>query len=156
VSAQLLDDLVRDEDLREKPYVCPAGHWTIGVGHNLEANPLTGQQWKTLLDRQWITVSISPAGCRWLLETAAREVELSCATTFRWWGTLDQVRRDAIVNFVYNLGMTRALGFRRMLDAMHARDYDRAADELLDSLYARQVGARATRLAHMIRTGVRP
>lgn len=37
--------------------------------------------------------------------------------------------------------------------AMEARDYERASDEFLDSLYAKQVGKRADEVAEMIRTG---
>lgn len=156
MSAQLLEDLERDESYRAAPYKCPSDFWTLGIGQNLEANPLTGQQWKQLLDAKMLALSISPAGAKFLLAQAVQNVEAQCAITFKWWRALDEVRRDALVNLCFNIGMTRLLGFRRMLEAFNARNFEHAADELLNSRYAKQVGARARRLAHMIRTGVRP
>jgi len=52
------------------------------------------------------------------------------------------------------MGIQKLLKFKKMLAAAEAGDYDKAADEILDSKYAKQVGARATRLAQMMRTGL--
>jgi lysozyme len=51
------------------------------------------------------------------------------------------------------MGLPRLHGFVKMLDGLQRRDYHRAADELLNSKYAKQVGARSDRVAQMIRTG---
>ena len=60
-----------------------------------------------------------------------------------------------LCNMAYNLGVPRLLGFERMWAALAAGDYERAADEALDSKWARQVGARAARVAALIREGGR-
>jgi lysozyme len=53
----------------------------------------------------------------------------------------------------FNLGISRLLHFRRMLSALEQGDYQKAAVEMLDSKWARQVGKRATHLNHMMKTG---
>jgi len=53
----------------------------------------------------------------------------------------------------YNLGIKGLGGSRRMLSAMEYGDHSLAADEALDSKWAKQVGARAERIANLIRQG---
>jgi lysozyme len=151
----LVDDLKRDEGFRANPYLCSLGALTIGYGRNIEANPLTGAEWRALWDSGDIAVSLSEEGAEKLLRSAIADCEIRCATTFRWWSSLDRPRQEVLINMAFNLGMTRLLGFRNMLAALGAGDYGIAADELLDSRYARQVGQRAQRLAIQLRTGVR-
>jgi lysozyme len=155
VSAQLLMDLERDEGYRAVPYRDSRGIWTFAVGRNLEDRPLTGAEWKTLLDAGEISISISSAGAGRLLAADANAVVIECSHAFPWWPTIGEVRRDALANLAFNIGLTRLLQFRRMLAAIARQDWESAASELLDSDYARQVGQRAVRLAHMLRTGQR-
>ncbi len=66
---------------------------------------------------------------------------------------LNSVRRGVLVNMLFNMGLTRVSKFKKMLSALSIRDWDRAADEMLDSKWARQVGSRATHLADLMRKG---
>ena len=150
----LLEDLTRDEGYIATAYKDSLGIWTWGTGRNLEANPLTGAEWKALLDAAEISVSISLAGAQRLLGNGIRDAEQQCASTFTWWPTLDHVRRDAITNLCFNIGLQRLMGFRFMLQAMARGDYETAATELLESRYATQVKGRAQRLADQLRTGI--
>jgi lysozyme len=59
-----------------------------------------------------------------------------------------------LVNMAFNLGPTRLKGFKKFIAAFDAKDWDGAVIEMLDSKWAKQVGARAIRLAKMVRTGV--
>ena len=56
----------------------------------------------------------------------------------------------------FNLGINRLMKFVKALDLMRANRYDAAAQEMLDSKWAKQVGARATRLAEIMRKGEFP
>lgn len=116
------------------PYRCTAGKLTIGYGRNLE------------------DVGISKAEAEILLENDIREC---CRKlfTFHWFYGLDQARKIALVDMCYNLGFEGFCKFKRMIDALSVRDYDRAADEMLDSKWAQQVGRRAQELAQIMRTG---
>lgn len=151
----LLTDLERDEGYRATPYVDTVGIYTIGIGRNLEAAPLTGPEWRALLDAGELSVSVSHAGAQRLLGNGVIAAQRQCTQAFGWWPNLDEVRREVLVNLTFNIGMQRLVGFQKMLAAVKAGDYDIAAEELLDSRYAQQVGTRAQRLAQQLRTGVR-
>lgn len=58
---------------------------------------------------------------------------------------LDSVRRSAVVDMVFNMGVSGVRSFEHMLFALRHGDWIRAANELMDSEYARQVPARARR-----------
>jgi len=66
---------------------------------------------------------------------------------------LDPVRRGVVINMLFNLGFTKFRGFFNMRQALRRGDYGSAADEMLDSQWARQVGRRAEELARIMRTG---
>ena len=70
------------------------------------------------------------------------------------WAECNPVRQTVLACMVFNMGLTRVLGFKQMLDAVRRNDWPRAADEMLSSQWAGQVGARANRLANMMRYGV--
>ena len=57
-----------------------------------------------------------------------------------------------MMNMAFNM-QGKLLTFVDTLAAMKRGDYAAAADGMLNSLWARQVGARATRLAAMMRSG---
>ena len=58
-----------------------------------------------------------------------------------------------MIDISFNLGQTLLRGFKKALDAMATEDYDRAADEFMDSRWAEQVKGRAPEVTEMIRTG---
>ena len=58
-----------------------------------------------------------------------------------------------MIDISFNLGQTRLRGFKKALDAMATEDYDRAADEFMDSRWSEQVGDRAVEVTEIIRTG---
>ena len=53
----------------------------------------------------------------------------------------------------FNLGVPRLCKFKNMWAAIHEKDFDTAAEEMLDSRWAEQVKGRATELAEMMKTG---
>jgi lysozyme len=59
----------------------------------------------------------------------------------------------ALTDMVFNLGMTKFLGFKKMIQAIKDKDFDKAAIELMDSSYARQVKIRAIKNRDLIRGG---
>lgn len=127
--------LLRDEGVRLYPYTDTVGKLTIGCGRNLTDTGLSLQEVDVLLDNDLARF------------TAAVLARVAFAVR------LDEVRRAALTNLAFNLGIEGLLGFRKMLAALEAGDSERAARELLDSKYAGQVGPRAERLAEQLRTG---
>ena len=124
------------EGVKNQVYKDHLGIETIGVGRNLKDRGLSDEEVDMLLAN----------------DIAIVEEELD--KQLPWWRDLSEVRQRAIADLVFNMGMPRLHGFVKTLDALQRRDYQTAADELLNSKYANQVGARAIRIAEMIRSGL--
>lgn len=132
----LESQLERDEGVELKPYLDTVGKWTIGIGRNLSDNGISIDEARQMLKN----------------DIAIAKAELSAKVPV--YSRLDAVRRDALVNMVFNLGMPKLLGFMKFIAALEAGDYKTASTEMLDSKWAQQVGDRALRLAKQIETGV--
>lgn len=132
---QLKMQLEVDEGLRLKPYRCTAGKLTIGIGRNLDDNGITRGEAMFMLDN----------------DVAKCEIEMF--REFPWAKGMSDRRQQALCNMLYNMGITRLKGFRKMLAFMKEGKYNEAADEMLNSKWAKQVGIRANRLAIMMRNG---
>jgi len=67
---------------------------------------------------------------------------------------LNSIRRCLLVDMIFNLGIGGLQKFKRFIKAMQDEDYDKAAEEMLDSKWHKQVGYRAITLAKLMREGV--
>jgi lysozyme len=131
----LVAELKRDEGVRLKPYTDTVGKLTIGVGRNLT------------------DVGITDDECTTLLQNDIDKTVLALDRTLPWWRNLNPVRQRVLVNMAFNMGMVGLLTFKNTLSAMQNGSYAAAAAGMLASKWATQVGARAERLADMMRTG---
>jgi lysozyme len=132
----LLDQLKRDEGLRLTPYRDSVGKLTIGYGRNLDAEGISADEAEYMLHNDLIA------------HTQALEKALP------WVTTLDQARHDALVNIAFNVGVPGLLEFKKTLALIQAGEYSLAAEELMRSKWATQVGVRAERLSAQLRIGV--
>lgn len=132
---ELRSMLVLHEGLRLKPYKCTAGKITIGVGRNLDDRGITQAEAFALLENDII------------------EVESDLDRTWPWWRQMTDARQQVLADMCFNLGLGRLKGFVNTIAYMKAGDYDKAAEGMLASLWANQVGFRARRLAQMMRDG---
>lgn len=139
------------EGIRLTPYVCPAGYKTIGVGRNLETNPITEEERKVVGDWQH---GITKNAAFYLLRNDIARVEKECRQYIPFWKQLDDERQYALLDMAFNLGIRGLLKFKKMLNCMGIGDYRGAAKECLNSKYAKDVGKRAVRIAKTIETGV--
>jgi lysozyme len=121
---------------------------TIGYGHNLEADPieyglgLTQKQAEDLLDKD--------------LELAIAGVD----RIYPWAEHLNDARYGVLIDMMFNLGPTRLSTFKNFLMelelyamALNATHLTRAAYEMLDSKWARQVPLRAITLVKIMLSG---
>lgn len=69
------------------------------------------------------------------------------------YGWLSDARTEVLIEMAFNLGFPRFQTFIKMLAAIEAQDYEKAADEMLKSKWAEQVKGRAETLAEIMRTG---
>jgi len=124
-----------DEGRKEKPYTDTVGKITIGVGHNLTDKGLPQQ----IIDM--------------LLEIDIDDAERDLVNNLPWYGMLDPIRQEVLVNMCFNMGWPVLAQFKNTLDLIKTGQYDKAADAMLASKWAKQVGARANRLASKMRNG---
>lgn len=134
IRASLRASIASHEGLGLKPYRCTKGKLTIGYGRNIEDN------------------GISRSEAAFLLENDIDRV-LEEARSFSWFAGLDPVRQLVVCEMLFNLGMDRFLGFKRMIAALAMGNYATAAAEMLDSDWRSQVKGRALTLAEQMRTG---
>lgn len=137
---KLVEQLKRHEGVRTHAYKCSANMITVAVGRNIDENGGLG---------------LSVDEIEYLLENDIKRCKQELIS-FPWFAEIDSVRQDALVNLCFNLGITRLLGFKNALTAMSIGDYDKAADEFMDSRWAKQVGSRANEVCEMIRSGNYP
>jgi lysozyme len=155
-TSQLLDMLIRDEGLELKVYKDTLGIDTIGAGRNLRDRPLTVAQLQHLglSDMQDLYDNgITLYGARYILRIDVDIAERELITAHSCVEFLNAPRQMVCVNMAFNLGVPRLKLFKNMWSAIHRKDYDRAAVEMLDSRWAEQVKGRATRLSDIMRTG---
>lgn len=126
------DQLKRDEALRLKPYRCTSNKLTIGFARNLEDRGITEEEAEHMFEND--------------INNCIRELSV-----FPWYSRSPLPIQECLINMCFNLGLPRLLLFKRMIEALRNKDYERAAIEALDSLWARQVGDRAKRLAAIMR-----
>lgn len=103
---------------RAYPYICPAGHWTIGYGHLCDPKhpPITGTEAEVYL---------------------ARDLQTALAATLRYCpvlGTESEGRLASIVDFTFNLGPGR-LQTSTLRRRINQRDWTAAASELRRWVY---------------------
>ena len=88
-----------------------------------------------------------------LLQNDIQRASSQLTQTFPWTLELDEVRLAALINFTFNVGIGTVSKFKNAMALLKAKNYDMAADEFLNSRWAKQVGNRAIEVTEQIRTG---
>ena len=127
--------LTIDEGKRDKMYLDSEGIPTIGIGHNLRDRP------------------ISSRAIRVIFEDDMQVAEGDAKRLIPGFDALSDARKAVMVNMAFNMGYARLSGFKNTLAHINAGRFSEAADEMLNSTWAKQVGQRAVRLADAMRKG---
>jgi len=133
--AKLRKLLTQHEEYKQFVYSDTTGHLTVGIGRNLSDRGISLNEANYLLDED-ITYFYT---------------KLSQFLPF--FRRLDDNRQIALIDMCFNVGLQGFLNFKQMMLALESEDYERAAQEMLNSKWADQVGARAHQLAEIVRTG---
>ena len=145
---ELTKQLEIHEGKKLKSYICPGGYLTVGVGHNLEANPAI-QELGRKIDQ--VDMEITDDEAVMLLGKDIDRFTSEVKSNISDFDSLSEPRQHVLIDMAFNLGTQGLLEFKRMLKAIREQDFIRAADEMLDSKWARQVKGRSDRLARMMR-----
>ena len=139
--ARLVEQLRLHEGERRKAYRDTVGKLTIGIGRNLDDKGLRRDE------------------IEYLLANDIADARADLDRYLPWWRGLDPVRQRVLIDMAFNMGMGSPgkgglLSFVNTLSNIRQGRYAEAADMMLASKWAAQVGRRAVRLATMMRTGM--
>lgn len=146
----LFEQLKFHEGLRLTAYKDTTGHLTVGIGHNLETNPVKKVIGRDIGKGERIT----EAEAMQLLTDDVAFFTAKVKKYIKNYNQLSDVRQSVLVDMCFNMGISGLLKFKNMLKAVEREDYQKAAEEMLDSRWARQVGSRSKRLALMMKDNV--
>ena len=135
---KLKQQLINDEGKRNDIYLDHLGFKTVGIGHliikndpeyNLKVGDKISDERIDELYRSDINKTISDA-----------------KIVFKDWDNFQEELKLIILNMLFNLGLTRFRGFRKMIVHIENKNYKGAAIEMEDSKWFKQVPNRAKRL----------
>ena len=136
-------DLENDEGCIKEVYLDHLGYPTFGIGHLIkDTDPEYGcEVGQNITDER-------------VAEALEDDIQITYNDCLRLYPDFDMLPNEVqliIANMMFNLGATRMGKFRGMKAGVDARDWQRAADEMVDSLWYKQVTNRADRLVKRMR-----
>ena len=142
---KLMKELIADEGFEYEIYLDHLGYPTLGVGHLItEKDEEHGKPVGTPVSEQRIR------------ECLDNDIQIVCDELDMkepWWRSLSDNRQRVIANMCFNLGHPRLSKFKNFINAVQISDWERAADEMMDSKWSSQVGDRAKRLRDRMLSG---
>jgi len=116
-----------------RPYVCDAGYWTIGYGHYMSGGlKITNGMAEGLLDD---------------------DIHLAKFQFFSLCLEMNAARQDVCIEMIFWHGLRGFLGFKKTVQAIKKKDWDEAADEMMDSQSGENYPTRMQELADIMRIG---
>jgi len=131
VMMSLIEMIKKHEGFRGMPYNDSLGFSTIGYGTKL---PITEEEAELLLKHR----------------LDEKILELSEKEPF--YLDLPEKAQEVVANMAYQMGVGGVLKFKKMWAALKAGDYKKAAEEMLNSRWAKQTPNRAKELAEIMRS----
>ena len=135
----IVDQLKRDEGVRQVPYQDSLGLWTIGVGR--------------LIDGRKTGAGLRMSEIEQMLANDIADREQALRLSLPWFDSLDEVRQAVLVNMAFQLGVVGLLQFADTLTNVREGNYAEAAAAMLKSKWREQTPDRAARLATQMETG---
>ena len=154
--------LEEHEGLKLEAYQDSLGIWTIGIGHNLqeeqsdeelEALRINEGKWEYYNGTTWKHFGITQEQAYDLLdidiEDAIHDIPLDPETL----AALTDARYTVLLSMAFQMGGRGIRKFKKFLAAVEGGDWDTAAEEMLDSRWAKQTPERCQELSAWMRHG---
>ena len=139
---KLRDTLKIDEGVKYEIYNDHLGYPTFGIGHLVvESDEEHGKPVGTPVSEDRVN------------SVFKKDVAIMIDEAKKIFPNLDELPEEAqqvIVNMTFNMGRPRLSQFKKFIAGVNAGDWNKAAVEMMDSRWAKQVGARAERLRDRI------
>lgn len=154
--AVCMQRLMLNEGMRNKAYYDTKGKLTIGIGRNLDDNPLTEEEICYIGHNARGKAITNEQAC-YLCRNNLKAVKADLDRELPWWRDLCVDRQFVLIDMCFNMGIGNnykgLLSFHKTLSSIAQGFYITAAEQLMQSKYAKQVGIRAERNAYALRTG---
>ena len=132
-----------DEGVKYDIYLDHLGLPTFGIGHLVtKTDPESGQAVGTPISKERV------AEC---FDMDVQSVINDCNKLYEDFEDLPEEVQQIIANMMFNMGYTRLSKFKGMKRGVDSKDWNQAADEMVDSRWYRQVTNRANRLVERMR-----
>jgi len=140
---KLREELEVDEGRIDEIYTDHLGYPTFGIGHLVvEHDPEYGKEVGTYVPENRVIKAF---------EQDIETVLSDCNRLYEDFEDLPEEAQRVIANMMFNMGYTRLSKFIGMKSGVDARDWNAAADEMVDSSWYYQVINRANRLVKRMR-----
>ena len=140
---KLREELKVDEGVKYEIYLDHLGLPTFGIGHLvLDSDPEHGMA---------VGTTVSEDRVNECFDQDVAVVLNECRKLYEDFDDLPTEAQHIIANMLFNMGRPRLSKFKGMKRGVDARDWNAAADEMVDSRWYRQVTNRAERLVKRMR-----
>ena len=140
---KLREEIAYDEGSVNEIYLDHLGLPTFGIGHLvIDSDPEHGQP---------VGTPVSEDRCNEAFDKDVQTVINDCNILYPDFDELPEEVQRIIANMMFNMGRPRLSKFKGMKRGVDARDWNAAADEMVDSNWYRQVTKRADRLVARMR-----
>jgi len=143
------DLLVRHEGIKLMPYKDSLGYWTIGIGRCLDKTGIWPEEKGKVPDSMIDGISEEQAFL--MLYNDMRRCYTQLVENVDFFASAPIMIQAVLMDMCFNLGIKGLLGFKNTLRYLKDEEYIKAADEMLESLWAKQVGFRAVHLASIVK-----
>ena len=140
---KLREQLEIDEGVVHEIYLDHLGYPTFGIGHLVTDDaPEYGADVGTKVDE---------TRCIEAFNEDVETVIADCHILYPDFDDLPEEVQQIVANMMFNMGRPRLSKFKGMKRGVDAKDWNAAADEMVDSAWYRQVTNRANRLVERMR-----
>jgi len=147
MSEYALKIITIEEGFEPRPYLCSEGYPTVGYGQKIGKKDadlkMFDFEMPEVVASVWMQQTIDS-----MLDKMESDDDIAAALE-----SCNEVREAVLISMAYQMGVTGLSKFKNMLTAVELGDFDEAANQALDSRWARQTPERATRHAEMLRVG---
>ena len=140
---KLRKQLEIDEGVKYEIYLDHLGYPTFGIGHLVIPSDIEY--------REDVGTRVSEERGRECFDKDVESVLRDCTLLYKDFYELPEEAQQIIANMMFNMGYTRLSKFKGMKKGVDARDWNKAADEMVDSRWYKQVTNRANRLVERMR-----
>ena len=139
----LRKELEMDEGVKYEIYNDHLGYATFGIGHLVrDSDPEHGQEIGTAVSEERVIAAF---------DEDVQVVLSDCERLYNDFNVLPEECQMIIANMMFNMGRPRLSKFKGMKAGVDSKDWNKAADEMIDSNWYRQVPNRAGRLVKRMR-----